>query len=227
MECASQQEVWKSKDSDLLLKNLRVQQEPTPGVGLGLYLLQQILSCCCRLSLPSAALERDLQLQLPDAESIQCESLPQSENAEEENFQNLRLSTALAQRGYLDLRKDGASSEFVESVASRDFATSISQSPFESTEIADDAAKTHLPNASKLSSRRRPVAKCSCSSQSCFRVLCFRGDAVLSPYNCADSEAKSTLSREELDALIFPQDGGPNGMFAPKVVLANAPSTLH
>lgn len=206
-----QQAVWSSRDSEVLLKNLQVRLEPMPGVGLGLYLPQPLLSCCCQFATSTAVLERELHLQLPDAELLTCESVLKG-GGKTLDRQKLFL-TELLQRGELDASRLFAPSECLATLPCQETAA-LDSGPFPNlSEEASAAKNAPLQNGPSVSSRRTPAAKCRCSAQSCFRVLCFRGDAVLSPYNCADSEAKSTLSREELDALISPQEGGPNGGF--------------
>ncbi|KAL8272983.1 hypothetical protein Esti_003036 [Eimeria stiedai] len=52
---------------------------------------------------------------------------------------------------------------------------------------------------------------CSCSSGSCFRVLCFRGDPVLSPFNFMAPAGKGALTAEEKRVLMAPRENAGKG----------------
>ncbi|KAL8432860.1 hypothetical protein ACSSS7_004263 [Eimeria intestinalis] len=52
---------------------------------------------------------------------------------------------------------------------------------------------------------------CSCNQSSCFRILCFRGDPVLSPFNFMASAGKGALTAEEKKVLMAPRENAGKG----------------
>lgn len=261
--------VWNTNDSALLHESLEVREEPTPGVGLGLYLKRNLSSCCCAQARTVREAEQRL---LPELlllhEQEKMRRLKQQGRQEQLQGQHkslLGLEGSDASRGAAKRRRplaaatapppagaeeiqqsSGLTQESEESPAAAEWKTHSSgdwqQRPEQlllppthhgtgaaeeaatapepeaeaaaetgSLSVAPDSSETSACPATEALQSGHAVGKkgarmCSCNPSSCFRVLCFRGDPVLSPFNFMASAGEGALSAEEKKVLMAPEE---------------------
>ncbi|KAL8424828.1 hypothetical protein Efla_001633 [Eimeria flavescens] len=251
--------VWSTTDSAVLRDSLEVRPEPTPGVGLGLYLKRPLCSCCCeQAALTSEAEQRlmpELRLlhqqqqqqqqlgeqgglllaaiggqqtagfaEIPDRsprlaavsplkaqpaashmaggqllqQLQQQQGEPQEPQNEAGQGQQVQQGTEEQQYGAL---LPGHAAAAAAAAAAAEAVSNLSPAARRAAALIGSEAAVAV-----LAPGKRKARVCSCSPSSCFRILCFRGDPVLSPFNFMAAAGEGALSDEEMKVLMAPHE---------------------